>query len=186
MHRQKREVRDLTEANALKELKNGSEKALEWFIKAYTPYVTTVIHNIIGAHMDMSDVEEVAADVFYKLWENAGSVYSVKGYLGTVARNLAKNKCREMGFDLPLEDQILVVDELTPESRMEKKELNRAVKLAVLGMPYPDREIFLRHYYYCQTMEAISAKMGINLSTVKTKLRRGRIRLRSALIQYIT
>lgn len=176
----------MTEATALRELKNGSEKALEWFIRTYTPYVTTVIHNIIGSSMDMSDVEEVAADVFYKLWENAETVHSPKGFLGTVAWNLAKNKCRERDFDLPLEEEILVVDEISPEAEIEKKELNRAVKLAVLGLPQPDKDIFLRFYYYCQTMETISAEMGINLSTVKTKLRRGRIRLRSVLIQYIT
>lgn len=176
----------MTEAAALKELKKGSEKALEWFIDAYTPYVTTIIHNIIGSYMNMADIEEVAADVFYKLWENAASVYSVKGYLGTVARNLAKNKCRSVGFELPLEEQILQVDDITPETQLEKKELNRVVKLAVLGMPYPDKEIFLRYYYYCQTLEAISAEMGINLSTVKTKLRRGRMRLRNTLTQYIT
>lgn len=176
----------MTEAAALRELKSGSEQALEWFIDRYTPYVTTIIHNIIGNHMDMSDVEEVASDVFYNLWKNAASVYSVKGYLGTVARNLAKNKCRSMGFELPLEDQILQVDALTPETQLEKRELNRAVKLAVLGMPYPDKEIFLRYYYYCQTLDAISSEMGINLSTVKTKLRRGRMRLRSVLMQYIT
>lgn len=176
----------MTEERALRELKTGSEKALEWFIHTYTPYVTTIIHNILGHAMDMSDVEEVAADVFYKLWENAGTVHSPKGFLGTVARNLAKNKCRQMGCDLPLEEEILIVDEISPETEIEKKELNRAVKLAVLGLPYPDKEIFLRFYYYCQTMDAISAEMGINLSTVKTKLRRGRIRLRSVLIQYIT
>lgn len=176
----------MTEANALKELQNGSEKALEWFIKAYTPYVTTIIRNIIGEYANMSDVEEVAADVFFKLWENAGSVYSPKGFLGTVARNLAKNRCRQIGWDLPLDDQILVVEELTPEMQVEKKELSRAVRLAVLGMPLPDREIFLRFYYYCQPLEAISSDMGINLSTVKTKLRRGKIRLRSTLVPYIT
>lgn len=176
----------MTEAAALRELKKGSEKALEWFMDAYTPYVTTIIHNIIGSCMDMSDVEEVAADVFYKLWENAETVHSPKGFLGTVARNMAKNKCRQMGCDLPLEDEILVVDEITPETEIEKKELNRAVKLAVLGLPYPDKEIFLRFYYYCQTMDVISEEMGINLSTVKTKLRRGRMRLRSVLVQYIS
>ena len=136
--------------------------------------------------MDMADVEEVAADVFYKLWEHADTVHSPKGFLGTVARNMAKNKCRQLGYDLPLEEEILVVDEITPEVQMEQKELNRAVKLAVLGLPQPDREIFLRFYYYCQTMDVISREMHINLSTVKTKLRRGRMRLRSVLIQYIT
>lgn len=176
----------MTEEKALRELKNGSETALEWFIDAYTPYVTTVIRNILGSSMDMADVEEVAADVFYKLWEHAPAVHSPKGFLGTVARNMAKNKCRQLGYDLPLEEEILVVDEITPEHRIEQKELNRAVKLAVLGLPQPDREIFLRFYYYCQTMDVISREMHINLSTVKTKLRRGRMRLRSVLIQYIT
>ena len=176
----------MTEEKALRELKAGSEAALEWFIEDYTPYVTTIIHNIIGSFMDMSDVEEVAADVFYKLWENAETVHSPKGFLGTVARNLAKNKCRQMGYDLPLEEEILLVDEITPETEIEKKELNRAVKLAVLGLPQPDKEIFLRFYYYYQTMDVISQEMHINLSTVKTKLRRGRMRLRSVLVQYMT
>lgn len=176
----------MTEMAALKKLQNGSEEALGWFIEKYTPYVTTIIHNILGDYMDRSDVEEVAADVFYKLWEHAQTVHSPKGFLGTVARNLAKNKCREIGLCLPLEKQILVVDGEIPEERLEKQELQKVVKGAVLGMPQPDREIFLRYYYYCQTLEAISADMGINLSTVKTKLRRGRIRLRSSLTQYIT
>lgn len=176
----------MTEAAALKQLQDGSEKALEWFITTYTPYVTTIIHNIVGDSIDMSDIEEVASDVFFTLWEHADSVHSPKGFLGTVARNMAKNKCRKLGFGLPLEEEILLVDEATPDTQIEKKELHRAVRLAVLGMPHPDREIFLRFYYYCQTMEAISAEMGINLSTVKTKLRRGRIRLRGTLTQYIT
>ena len=176
----------MTEAKALRELKNGSEEALAWFIDAYTPYVTTIIHNIIGSSMDVSDVEEAAADVFVILWKNAKTVHSVKGFLGTVARNTAKNKARQMSCDLSLEEQILVVDELTPETRIEKKELNAAVKRAVLKMPQPDREIFLRFYYYYESLETISKEMQLNLSTVKTKLRRGRIRLRGELVKYLT
>ena len=176
----------MTEAAALRELKKGSEKALEWFIDAYTPYVTAVIHNVIGDRMDMADVEEVASDVFYALWENARKVYSVKGYLGTIARNMAKNKCRALKWDLPLEDQLLVVEAKDPEARLEEKERSKAVKRAVLRMPHPEREIFLRHYYYCQKIEAISEEMDIPLSTVKTKLRRGRARLGRELQKLLT
>ena len=174
----------MTEERALKELQKGSEKALAWFIDTYTPYVTTVIYNVIGSSMDMSDVEEVAADVFYKLWMNADQVYAVKGFLGTVARNLAKNKCRSLGKELPLEEAVLSAEGLSPEAELEREEQSQAVRLAVMGIREPDREIFLRHYYYCQTQEAISREMGINLSTVKTKLRRGRERLRSVLTRY--
>ena len=171
---------------ALKELRGGSEEALAFFIHKYTPYVTTVIFNLIGTSMEMEDIEEVAADVFFTLWENADTVHSVKGYLGTVARNKAKNKLRELGCELPLKDHMLVIDELTPEMHIEKKELAAIVKRAVLWMPQPDREIFLRFYYYYQSLEEIAAEMGINISTVKTKLRRGRSRLKKSLARYLT
>lgn len=176
----------MTEATALRELKKGSEEALVWFIDAYTPYVTAIIQGIIGDHMDMADVEEVASDVFFALWENARKVYSVKGYLGTMARNKAKNKLRSLDYDLPLEEQILVLEGGNPEDKLEEKERSKAVKRAVLGMPHPEREIFLRHYYYCQKVDTISAEMGIPLSTVKTKLRRGRARLGRELQKLIT
>ena len=180
-----KEVRILTEAAALRELKKGSEAALCWFIDAYTPYVTAIIHGIIGEHMDMADVEEVASDVFYALWENARKVYSVKGYLGTMARNKAKNKLRSLDYDLPLEEQILVADG-NPEERIEEKERNRAVRWAVLQMSHPEKEIFLRHYYYCQKLDTISREMNLPLSTVKTKLRRGRASLGRELQKLIT
>lgn len=176
----------MTERKALKELRKGSEEALSWFISQYTPYVTTVIYNIIGTYMDTADIEEVAADVFFTLWENAGSVTSVKGYLGTVARNKAKNKLREQKQDLPLMDEILVVDGLDLEMLAEEKELSAAVKRAVMALPQPDREIFLRFYYYYQTLDDISAEMEINLSSVKSKLRRGRARLKKTLLRYLT
>lgn len=176
----------MTERKALKELRKGSEEALGWFISQYTPYVTTVIYNIIGTYMDTADIEEVAADVFFTLWENASAVHSVKGYLGTVARNKAKNKLRERKAELPLMEQILVVDGLDLEHLAEEKELSVAVKRAVMAMPQPDREIFLRFYYYYQELGDISSEMEINLSTVKSKLRRGRAKLKQALLRYLT
>lgn len=175
----------MTERKALRLLRSGSEDALCWFIGQYTPYVTTVIQNIIGTYMTAADVEEVAADVFFALWENAEKVWNAKSYLGATARNKAKNKLRELNKDLPLEENLLIIDELTPEDRIEQDELAEAVKKAVGKMPHPDREIFLRYYYYCQRMEDISREMGIHLSTVKTKLRRGRVKLKSTLIQYL-
>lgn len=176
----------MTERKALKELRKGSEDALGWLIHQYTPYVTTVIYNIIGTYMDTADIEEVASDVFFTLWENASAVHNIKGYLGTVARNKAKNKLRELPQDLPLMDQILIVDGLDPEHLAEEKELSAAVKRAVMAMPQPDREIFLRFYYYYQSLEDISAEMGINLSSVKSKLRRGRVKLKKTLLRYLT
>ena len=35
-------------------------------------------------------------------------------------------------------------------------------------------EIFLRHYYYCQTVSAVALELGLKPSTVKSRLARGR------------
>lgn len=57
----------MTEGKALKELQRGSQQALAWFIDKYTPYVSTIIYNIIGGDMSEADIEEVASDVFFAL-----------------------------------------------------------------------------------------------------------------------
>lgn len=177
----------MTEANMLKQLKKGSEAALEWFIHRYTAYVSTIIHNIIGSFMDTADIEEVASDVFLALWQHAGHIRAghVQGYLAVTARNKAKNKCREMGCRLPLEGHVIAVDTSSPEGQLQRKELSAAVRKAVLAMPSPDREIFLRFYFYYQTVEQISDELQLNPSTVKTKLRRGREKLRLKLTKYV-
>ena len=173
----------MTEGKALKELQRGSQQALAWFIDKYTPYVSTIIYNIIGGDMSTADIEEVASDVFFALWNNAGKVRSssVKAYLGSIARNMAKNKTRERGNALPLDEDILIVDQRTPETRYEQKELNMRVRQAVLLMEYPDREIFLRFYYYGQSVKDIAAQMEMNASTVRSRLARGREKLKAEL-----
>ena len=77
-----------------------------------------------------------------------------------------------------------IPDENTPVSAAERSEERRLVRKAVNGLGEPDREIFLRHYYYCQTISEISKEMLLKESTIKTKLRRGRSRLRAILLRW--
>ena len=177
----------MNEAQALRKLKNGSEDALAWFIDRYSSYVHTVVGNLIGSSMSYADIEEVDADVFVALWRRAEQVRagSVKSWLGSVARNTAKNKLRELGQELPLEDDMLLLESATPETEVERREQQRCVSEAVLSMQWPEREIFLRHYYYGQKVAVIAEEMAINPSTVKTHLRRGREKLRAVLARAI-
>ena len=92
-----------------------------------------------------------------------------------------RNTTLERGNALPLDEYILIVDQRTPETRYEQKELNMRVRHAVLLMEYPDREIFLRFYYYGQSVKDIAAQMEMNASTVRSRLARGREKLRAEL-----
>ena len=82
---------------------------------------------------------------------------------------------------MPLEEDVLGSSALNVEHDVEVREQARLVNQAMLNMDYPDREIFLRHYYYCQPLSQIAEEMKINLSTVKTRLRRGRSKLKDDL-----
>lgn len=147
------------------------------------PYMSTPWYiNIIGRSMTQSDVEEVVSDVFWALWNNADKIDAnrFKAYLGSMARNRAKNKLREMGMDTYLEDDIVIVSDNTPETAFEEQEQDLLVKQALLSMQHPDREIFLRHYYYYQTVSEIADEMDMNISTVKTRLSRGREKLKDS------
>lgn len=173
----------MTDAKALAQLQTGDQQALEWFIDRYSAYVGTIVNNILQDSMGQADVEEVTADVFVTLWKSAAKLLplNLKGYLGRVARSLALQKLRERTQELPLDEDILVLEEDSLIDKLEQEARDRIIREAVLAMPQPDREIFLRFYYYCQTISVIAEKMDMNPSTVKTRLKRGREKLRKHL-----
>lgn len=175
----------VVEHEALKKLKHKDEKALEWFIDRYAAYVNTIIYNIIGLSASAADIEEVSSDVFFTLWVNAKNISpgKVKAYLGGVARNKAKEHARKTGTGVSLEDDVILISEENLEQAFEEREQARFIREAILAMKDPEREIFLRHYYYYQPITEISKEMGINASTVKMKLHRGRKVLKEKLIK---
>ncbi len=148
----------MTEATALLRLQHGREDALAWFIDKYTAYVCTVIRYIIGASMAEEDVEEVASDVFLALWEQADclSLSTVRPWLGGVARNKARQKLRERGLTLSLDEDVLVINGADLEEDLAREERDRLVRDAVLAMEPTDRAIFLRYYYHCQPINLIA------------------------------
>lgn len=166
-------------------LKRKDERALEQIIDYYTPYVSTIVYNIIVSCMSLSDVEEVSSDVFFALWQNADKVENLKlkAYLSAIARNKAKERMRKTGKDLLLEDDIIIMSKENLEHDMEIREQAKMLGQAVLSLQHPDREIFLRHYYYYQSLAQIAEELEMNISTIKTKLRRGRQKLKSILFE---
>ncbi len=178
----------MTDSKALKLLQSGDQHALEWFIDRYGNYVGTIINSVLQGSMSQADVEEVAADVFVTLWKNAERLIplNIKGYLSRVSRSLSLRKLRERKQELSLEEDILILEEDSLIERLDRQLRDELVRQAVLSMTQPDKEIFLRFYYYCQSISVISEKMGINQSTVKTRLKRGREKLRQHLSGFKT
>jgi len=177
----------MKEETILLKMRRGDPTGLQALMDVYIPYVSSVVWNILRGCMAKEDAEEVVSDVFLAAWEQAAEIRPgcAKAWLGAVARNKAKNKLRGMGQTLPLEEDVLdIPDECTPVSAAEAEEERDLIRRAVDSLGEPDREIFLRHYYYAQTVSEIGACMRLNESTIKTKLRRGRMRLKELLTRW--
>lgn len=174
----------MRDEKAVRLLKNKDPDGLKGLMDRYIPYVSSVVWSILGHAMTAQDAEEVVSDVFLAAWNQAEDLQSgkVKAWLGAVARNKAKNALRKAGFDLPLEEDVLEIPDDSPFEKLDRQEEAEAVRQALDTLAPKDRLIFLRHYYYGQTVADISREMKMPQSTVKSRLRRGREKLKEYLI----
>lgn len=164
-------------------LQKDDHAALRELIKNYTPYVSSILARILKNMKQ--DIDELTADVFVAAWDNRKKLEAgkLRSYLGVIARNKAFSLLRKEHEELPLEEDILIYDNENIELRVEQKELSKLLKEALQSLPTAHRELFVRHYYYGQSVAEAAAEMDINESTAKSWLKRGRERLKDILIQ---
>ena len=144
----------------LRQLQKHRAGALETAIAQYGAYVLAVIRNRSRGVLTPEDHEEIASDVFLALWRGAKNITrgQLRPWLGAVARKQTAEAMRKKNVFLPLEeDTLITLDRLW------------------------DREIFYRFYDLSQTTAQIAQALGLNASTVRSRLLRGREALRKTL-----
>lgn len=170
----------------LRRLKKGDPAALSELIRLYTPYAYAIASNILSHALSREDVEEVVSDSFVSLWENREKIETemLRAYLAAIVRNKAKSALRRRHETEPLEDDLLLISAADgPERQVLLAELRQIARAAVDSLGEPDREIFQRHYFLYQKTEEIARDMGLSGATVRTKLARGRKRLKAYLTE---
>ena len=166
-------------------LRRGDIEALNELIDIYTGYLKAIVRNIIGSALQEQDVEEIVADSFVALWYSRSKIENgkLKSYIASIARNKAKSRLRDMHITEPLDDDYIAAECSEPENLTLRNELQEITRDVVESLPEPDCEIFKRHYFLYQKTEDISKAMGINSATVRTKLKRGRDKLKIRLAE---
>ena len=170
------------EEKLLMQLKQRRHNSINRAIEIYTPYINTVLYNMAGKSLSAEDMEEIIADVFIMLWKNAEYINLEKGtlraYLAVSAKNFAFKRLRKKNDYTSLDDI-----ELADVRNFEKECTDSdAVWRAVMSLGEPDCEIFVRCYKYQERLKDIAQAMGLNTSTVKSKLSRGKRKLRKILM----
>ena len=170
-------------------LKNDPARGLEAALDRYCGAVKVICAAILGEE-NHQDVEEAISDSFVALWKGLDKYdpeLPLSSWLYGIARRTAQNRRKRMGRSAPL-----LCLELEPESAGEEPDLvdqaaarenARLLRQAVEELPPPDKEIFIRRYYFSQTVKEIAAWVTLPPKTVENKLCRGRQRLRRTLME---
>ncbi len=167
-------------------LRKKDEKALKETIKKLTPLVSTIIYNVGKGQLTKEDIEEVCADVFITLWNNAEKIQSdkLKGYVCCIAKTRAINKLKVVISKavVNIEDYEWE-DDFSISEHTETMEVSNILRQMIDEINNPDREILIRYYYYYQNTSKIAEVMQMNPETVKSKLRRTREKLKDKLAE---
>lgn len=158
-------------------------------------------HAVIGTVAKMlgnpSDAEDIAQQVFLRIWRNAKHYRpdaKFTTYIFTITRNLVFNETRrrgrkkEVSSDEREENSHRLLGDRPdrqPDAELLQAELQQAVDAAIATLPDAQRmAVVLRRYEQC-SYEEIAAVLNLTVSAVKSLLFRARTSLRETLRRYL-
>ena len=146
----------------------------------------------LGIVQDPETSEECENDTYMEAW-NSIPPHEPKTYLyaflARITRHISLNRCRELSrlkrsaFICRLSDEL---EQCIPapddvECRIDDMALGEAINGFLATLSEEKRNVFLRRYWFLDTIEAISKRYSISQSKVKTMLFRSRSQLREYL-----
>lgn len=152
----------------------------------YRSYCKQISMNILH---DEQDTEEILSDTYLKLWNTIPPQrpQSLMAFIAKIARNLSINKLKAKNAQKRgCDESPLSYDELdvcTPsdvrvENEAEVKLLSKHISDFLYTQKEDARNIFIRKYFYCDSLEDIAERFSFSISKVKSTLMRTREKLR--------
>lgn len=159
------------------------EQKLTDIIKKYSPFVYTIVSGIIGKEKK-SDIEEVCADVFAAFWfagKYDTSDDGIRALLVTIARHHAINRAKQLRRHVWEELDEEIADAGFTDDEVHEKIRAEIIRDAIDSLTPPDNEIFVRRYYYCQSVKEIAKALGVKPKYVENRLYYTKSKLRKEL-----
>lgn len=172
----------------------GDMAAFEQLVERHQNLVIGTIGRMLG---NSSDVEDLAQQVFVRVWRNAGRYVArakFTTWLLTITRNLVFNELRrrKRHHALPLQvdeegEERPIADEQTrePDAALLERELDEAIRSAIAELPETQRMAVVLRRYEELSYEEIAEVLGQTVPAVKSLLFRARAELRSRLSKYL-
>lgn len=180
--------------------KGGDEDAFASLMDQYERFVYNVACRVLSAAgQSLDQAEDISQETFVKVWRNLSGFRgdcTFSTWLFRIAVNCAKDSVRsaarhpasslsyagEEDEDGMTEWDIPVTSgDTVPEDAVERRELILAVRRAVESLPDDQRQVIVLRDLHGLPYQEISAVLGLELGTVKSRVSRGRANLKTIL-----
>ncbi|WP_026674809.1 sigma-70 family RNA polymerase sigma factor [Alkalihalobacterium bogoriense] len=157
---------------------NEKDIWLEKIMEEYGERLTKLAYNYVK---DWSLAQDVVQDVFvtcYQKYDEVESILSVKSWIYRITINRCKDIIKSSLFQRVIVNSSLFSvfksKEVGPDMEIIRKDEQELLSLSVLSLSIKYREILILYYYEELSIDEISELLHLNANTVKTRLTRGR------------
>lgn len=162
---------------------NGDRTATRAIMARHLPKVLNLGRRMLG---DAEEAEDVAQDVFIRVWTNAARWRPGQAKFETWIHRVAMNLCYDRLRRRPtsrLDDAPDVADQ-TPsaEVRVQEQQLAGVVDAALRELPDRQREAIVLYHYQGLTNIDAADVMGVSVEAMESLLSRGRRALKRRLL----
>ena len=164
-----------------------SEDAIKRTDEVYGRRLYHLAENIVK---NEQDAEESVSDTYMKAWDTIPPQRPQYffAYLAKICRNFALKRLdwkkaakRNAEVVALTEEMEQCIPDRTQDKKLEGKELSMALDRFLRTLTPENRMVFLRRYWYADTIAEIAARYGISESAVQMRLNRTRAKLGSFL-----
>lgn len=147
-----------------------SEEAIVQTDKKYGKYCFTIANRILE---NPDDSEECVSDTYMSAWNRMPPVRPqiLSVFLGKITRNISVSRWRKQSAVKRGGGTVAVALE----------ELEARLRDFCGGLPAQERIVFLKRYWYAESLGEIAAETGLSQSAVKSSLYRSRKKLGAVL-----
>ena len=165
-----------------------TEEAIKETSIKYGRLCTHIAENILACH---EDSEECVNDTYLAVWNAIPTErpHTFSAFISRITRNLALKKYEYISAAKRNPNAITSLDELgdcvsgteSIETEIEKREIESFINQFLWKQPEEKRHIFIRRYWYFDSIEIICKNTGFSQSKVKSMLYEMRQKLKKYL-----